>query len=164
MRIGADHAAVETTGRTFDLTAEAAQLTGQQASGYSEEMASGVAEITTRLKNDFGTLAAQLSERVSAHRRELDSTDWAGASKDSALLVEQALNVEVEQALQHADEAVDRFGQMLHQRAESFRGAVEAEFLTAMTNADRSYRELAQASRTFLSELQAADQTIRFGG
>jgi exonuclease VII large subunit len=164
MRIGADHGAVEATGRTFDLTGEVAQLTGDQATGYSAEMAAGVDEITARLKSDFAATATQLTERVAAHARQLDATDWAGSSKEQALAAEQALTVQVQQVLQQANEAVDQFGLQLHQRAETFRDAIEGGFLAAMREADQAYKEMAQASRTFLSNLQAADQTIRFGG
>jgi hypothetical protein len=164
MRIGADHGAVEATGRTFDMTGEVAQLTGDQATGYSQEMAAGVDEITARLKSDFEAVAAQLTERVAAHGRHLEATDWAGASKEQAVAAEQALNAEVQQVLQQANEAVDQFGTMLHQRADSFRTAVESEFLAAMRQADQAYKEMAEASRTFLRNLQAADETIRFGG
>jgi uncharacterized protein YukE len=164
MRIGADHGAVEQTGRTFDMTGEVASLTGDQASGYATEMAAGVDELTARLKSDFEALAAQLTERVAAHGRHLEATDWAGASKEQAVAAEQALNAEVQQVLQQANEAVDRFAVMLTQRADSFRGAVEAEFLAAMRQADQAYKEMAEASRTFLRNLQAADETIRFGG
>jgi exonuclease VII large subunit len=164
MRIGADHGAVEATGRSFDMTGEVAQLTGGQATGYSQEMAAGVDEITARLKSDFEALAAQLAERVAAHGRQLEATDWAGASKEQALAAEQALDAEVQQVLQQANEAVDQFGVRLHQRADAFRGAVEGEFLAAMREADRAYKEMAEASRTFVRNLQAADETIRFGG
>jgi exonuclease VII large subunit len=164
MRIGADHGAVEATGRTFDMTGEVAQLTGSQATGYSAEMAAGVDEITTRLKSDFAATATQLTERVAAHARQLEATDWAGSSKEQALATEQALTVQVQQVLHQANEAVDQFGLQLHQRAETFRDAIEGGFLAAMREADQAYKEMAQASRTFLSNLQAADQTIRFGG
>jgi hypothetical protein len=164
MRIGAEHGAVEATGRTLDMAGELAQLTGDQATGYTEAMGAGVDEVTTRLRIDVATVAAQLTERVAAHGRQLEATDWAGASKENALAAEQALNAEVQRVLQQADEAVDRFGLQLHARAESFRGAVEGEFLAAMREADQAYKELAAASRTFLRNLQAADATIRFGG
>jgi hypothetical protein len=164
MRIGADHGAVEATGRTFDMTGEVAQLTGDQATAHSQEMAAGVDEITVRLKSDFEALASQLLERVAAHGRHLEATDWAGASREQAVAAERVLDAEVQQVLQRANEAVDRFGTLLHQRAEGFRAAVESEFLAAMRQTDQAYREMAEASRTFLRNLQAADQTIRFGG
>jgi hypothetical protein len=163
MRIGADHGAVEAAGRTFDMTGEVAQLTGDQATGHSQEMAAGVDEITARLKSDFEALAAELIERVAAHGRHLEATDWAGASKEQAVAAEHALNTEVQQVLQQANEAADRFGTMLHQRADGFRAAVEGEFLAAMREADQAYKQMAEASRTFLRNLQAADASIRFG-
>jgi len=164
MRIGADHGAVEATSRTLDLTGQAAQLTGDQATGYSQEMAAAVDELTARLRSDFAALAADLTQRVRAHGAQLQGTDWDGVSKQQALAAEEALAAEVQDVLQRADEAVDAFGLQLHARAEHFRGAVESEFLAAMRQADQAYQELAAASRTFLRNLQAADQTIRFGG
>jgi hypothetical protein len=164
VRIGADHGAVEATGRAFAMTGEVAQLTGDQAAGHSAAMMAEVDELAARLRSDFAGMASQLVERVAAHRSQLEGTDWAGASKEHALAAEQALAAEVQRVLQEADEAVDRFGAVLHQRAEAFRAAVEGEFLGAMREADRAYDELAQASRSFLRDLQAADQTIRFRG
>jgi hypothetical protein len=164
VRIGADHGAVEATGRSFTTTGEVAQLTGDRAVGYSAEMGAGIDELAARLRSDFAAMAAQLAERVATHGRQLEGTDWAGASKEQALAAEQALAVEVQQILQEADDAVGRFAASLHQRAEAFRAAVEGEFLAAMRQADQAYGELAQASRTFLSDLQAADRTIRFRG
>jgi hypothetical protein len=164
VRIGADHGAVDATGRVFGMTGELAQLTGDQAAGRSATMTAGVDELTARLRRDFAAIAAELTERVAAHRRQLEGTDWAGASKEHALAAEQTLDAEVQRVLHDADDAVDRFGAVLHQRAEAFRSAVEGEFLAAMREADRAYDELAQASRTFLRNLQAADQTIRFRG
>jgi hypothetical protein len=164
VRIGADHGAVEATGRVFAMAGEVAQLTGDRAAGHSATMAAEVDELTARLRGDFASLASQLTDRVAAHRRQLEGTDWAGASKEQALAAEQVLAAEVQRVLQEADEAVDRFGAVLHQRAEAFRTAVEGEFLAAMREADHAYDELAQASRSFLRDLQAADQTIRFRG
>jgi hypothetical protein len=164
MRIGADHGAVESTGRTFDLAGEAASLTGDQATATTQQMAAGIEEITARLKSDVEALAAELTERVAAHGRQLESTDWAGSSKEQAVAAEQALTAEVQRVLQQELEAVDQFGVLLHQRADGFRTAVEGQFLAAMRQADQAYRDMAEASRAFLRNLQAADDTIRFGG
>jgi hypothetical protein len=161
MRIGADHGAVEAAGRRFDLTGELAQLTGDQATGYAQEMAAGVDEVTARLRNEVDALAAELTDRVAAHGRHLEAADWTGASREQAVAAAQELDAEVRQVLQQATEAVAEFGVLLHERADGFRTAIEHEFLAAMRHADQAYGDLADASRTFLRHLQAADETIR---
>lgn len=163
-RIGAQHADVETTGRSFDLAGQIAQVTGADATGYAGEMEAGLDEITTLLSGHFEQLAGELRQKVADHRARLEATDWQGASKDNANAAEQALNGEVDRVLEVALEETGRFRTALHAQAESFRSVIEGEFRAAMQATDADYQQLANASRQFVHNLQQADATIRYGG
>ena len=163
-RIGAQHADVESTGRSFDLAGQIAQATGSDATGYASEMEAGLDEVTTLLSNHFEELAADLRQKVADHRAKLEATDWQGASKDHAKAAEQALNGEVDRVLEVALEETGRFRTAIHSQAESFRSVIEGEFKAAMQATDADYQQLANASRQFVQNLQQADATIRYGG
>ena len=162
-RIGAQHGDVESSASEFDFTGELATTTGGQASSYAGEMEAGLDGLMATLREHFQQMATDLQQRVADHRATLESTDWAGASKDNAVSAEAALRAETERILSQSLDQVESFRTAMHAKAESFRGAVESEFMAAMTATDTEYHQLAEASRAFARNLAAADQTIKHG-
>ncbi len=163
-RIGADHLDVSSTAGSFDLAGHVAGVTGQQAAIVAQEVDVAVTDLELALTGQVHQLAEELRRRVSEHAATLAATDWEGASKQQALAVEQALGADVEQLLTEATALVEAFGTAVRDQATTYRLGVEGEFRTAMQVADEHYLALSASSRRYLAELQAADQTIRFGG
>lgn len=163
-RIGADHLDVSSTAGSFDLAGQLAGLTGQQAAIVARDVDLTVTDLERALIDQVHQLADQLRRRVADHAATLAATDWEGASKQQALAVEQALGAEVAQLLADATATVEAFGTAVREQATTYRLGVEGDLRVAMQLADERYLALAAASRHYLGELQAADQTIRAGG
>lgn len=163
-RIGADHLDVSSAAHSFDLVGHLAGVTGQQAAIVAQEVDVAVANLEAALTGQVHQLADQLRRRVADHAATLATTDWHGDSKQQALAIEQALGADVEQLLADATALVDAFGTAVREQAATYRLGVEGDFRAAMQAADEHYLGLAAASRRYLVELQAADQTIRAGG
>lgn len=163
-RIGADHLDVSSTAGSFDLAGQLAGITGQQAAIVAQEVDVAVTDLEIALTDQVHQLTDELRRRVAQHAATLAATDWEGASKQQALAVEQALGTEVEQLLADATALVEAFGTAVREQATTYRLGVEGDFRAAMQAADEHYLALAAASRRYLADLQAADQTIRAGG
>jgi hypothetical protein len=161
-RIGAQYSDIEGSANQFDFTGELATLTGSEASGHAGQMQEGLDALMQALARHFEELAADLQSKVDNHRVQLEGTDWQGASKLNAEAAEAALRAETDRILTQSLEQVRAFGDAMHAKAESFRGAIETEFMTAMTATEHEYLQLASASRAFARNLAAADETIRY--
>lgn len=163
-RIGGEHGAISAQGSRFDATGDEALASAGEASGYSQQMEAGLDEVTALLNGSFQETAAALKQQVTSTRQRLEAADWAGSSREQAMAAEQALHADVDRVLEQALTAVETFRVAMHTRAEDFRGAVEGEFRSILTELNDAYRQAGQASRAFADNLAAADQTIRFGG
>lgn len=160
-RIGAAHQDVVASAGSLDVAGVLATTTGVQATGAAEELELAISELENLLRTHAHELADQLRGRVSDHAATLAGTDWAGASKEQAVLAEQTLSAEVEQVLTQALAEIDAFGQTVRQRAGAYRQGVEGELRAALGHVETAYASLAEVSRQYLNALQLADQTIR---
>lgn len=159
--IGADHASVEGSKGQFDLTGDAAQITGSDATSASREMEGHLDEIMALFKGQFEETAADLQQRVADHKSRLEATNWQGTSRERALAAEGELTTEIDRVLGQALEQVETFRSMMHSQADSFVAAVEGQFRQAMQEADAAYKEHAAAQQLYLANLRSADQTIQ---
>lgn len=160
-RIGAAHHDVVASAGSLDVAGLLATTTGVQATGAAEELEASISELEALLRTHAHELADQLRQRVADHAATLAGTDWAGASKEQAMLAEQHLAAEVEQVLIHALAEIDAFGQSVRLRVAAYRQGVEGELRAALGHVEAAYASLAEVSRQYLNALQAADQTIR---
>lgn len=163
-RIGGDHGGINAAGTQLDATGDEALASAGEASGYSQQMEAGLDEVTALLKGHFEETATALKEQVTAAKARLAEADWVGTSREQALAAEEALHADVDRVLEHALDAVETFRQSMHGKAEEFRGAVEGEFRSILSDLNDAYHQAGQASRRFAENLQAADETIKFAG
>lgn len=163
-RIGGDHGAITAAGARFEATGQQALSSAAQASGYSQDMDAALSELTTALETSFQQTAADLTQRVSRARAQLEAADWAGSSREQALATEAALHADVDRVLERALAGVAAFRAGAARQAEQFRAGVEGELRAILTDLDDAYRSAGAASRQFAEGLAAVDRTISFGG
>lgn len=164
MRIGGDHGAIAAAGARFEATGQQALTAAVRASGCSQDMDAALTELTTALETAFQQTAADLSQRVSRARAQLEAADWTGSSREQALAIEAALHADVDRVLERALSGVAAFRASASRQAEQFRAGVEGELRAILTDLDDAYRRAGAVSRQVAEGLAAVDRTIAFGG
>ncbi|MCB0995643.1 MAG: hypothetical protein KDB21_11165 [Acidimicrobiales bacterium] len=161
-RIGGTLADLLDTGAAMDRSGGAAIDSGTRAREVTAAVRSEIDGVASTLRGHFAELAAGLREQIAAGRARLESADWHGSSRLNAAEADAALHADVDRVLVAADEGVHRLSAELLGRIEGFETQVATEFTAVLGAIDEAYRGLAQATRTFAEQLEAADRTIRF--
>lgn len=162
-RIGGNLEDIARTAGVMTETGGAASSAGQQTAAVAAQMEAELDGATTTLRVHVERVAEDLRGRILAARERLGATDWEGQSRVAADAAEQRLSAEVDRVLAAGLANVETFKALVLARADEFVAQVHGEFQTVLADVDASYAGLAQGSRAFAEQLDAADRTISFG-
>ncbi len=161
-KIGANLADLLQTAGVMTDTGTAAAQSSARASRLSAQMEAEIGDVTTALATHFTAMADELRARIAQAKHRLAATDWQGNSQAAATEAEAALNHDVNRVLDQALRSTEEFKIFMLRRARDFTSTVDSDFRTLMGTIDAAYQQLANASKTFAENLQAADKSITF--
>lgn len=150
--------------RVMSSTGQAATDSATNTANVSDKMHAQISEATTMLTNYFNGMAEALRNEIKKTKNQLGIAQWEGNAKANAEAAETALNLHVDTVLHNAAREVGEFQASMLGRALGFLTGIQTQFATVMGQIDTSYQDLAKASQTFADNLQAADESIKFGG
>ncbi len=160
-------------GRIEDMLVVQAGLdaTGQQAGAQAtaaaarvERLQREVAEVTARLKADFGELASELREAAARATANLHGADWDGRSRGAADAANLAFANEIDRVLRAAHEGADGLHDALTAQVMSFFDDMSGSFAQVLRSIEENYHSLAGATRAYAARLADDDAVaIRFG-
>lgn len=127
-------------------------------------MGDGVNEVTETMRAHFNEVADSMRQQIQQAHQRADVHRLAGTSQGAAQATEAQLNSDVDRVLAGSMEAVEQFRTLMMNQSQDYVESVRGEFQAVMANINGSYASIAQAERTYVENLQAADQSVRFNG
>lgn len=159
--IGGNLASIESAAaRLVDSGAEAVS-TGERTKEAAVELNEAVEAAMASLLSRFEGVSSELTNDISAAHRQLEDSDWQGASRDNALAIKTDLESQVRTVLEQATVSLQEEQRLFTMRSSALVTGIQDQFVSVMANVNDEYDRLATASRTTLQNLEAADQTIR---
>lgn len=163
-RIGGNVADIHGAAGVMTDAGTAASQSGARARQLSSQMEAELNDVTTALANHFQQTADELRQQITNAKQRLAATDWQGTSQQNATAAEEHLHRRTDAVLDNALGGAEEFKSFVLARANDFVASVEGDFNAILGEIDAAYQDLARASEKFAENLEAADQTVRFGG
>ena len=161
--IGGNLASIESAAARLVDSGTEAVGTGEKTKAAAVELNDAVEAAMSSLLKRFEGVSADLTNDISAAHRQLQDSDWQGASRDNALAIKADLESQVRGVLEQATLSLQEEQRMFTMRSSALVAGIQDQFVAVMGNVNEEYDRLATASRTTLQNLEAADQTIRMG-
>jgi uncharacterized phage infection (PIP) family protein YhgE len=155
---------VEVARQQATQTGASATDAGAQAAEGSGQLQAGIERISEALLSHFRQLADVMRQQARTAHDQLGAADWEGRSRQMAVAAATSLQAAVADTLQGAEAGTERFRATMSAEAAGFVEGIRARFDGVMQGIDGAFQDLAGAEAAFASNLQQADETVRFDG
>ncbi len=145
------------TQSAMDSTADRATDSGSRGVQVTQQMESGLQDITQVLQNEFNALANEFREIAQQTQARLDATEWTGKRKEQAVAIGAEFEADVRRVLDESEGYIDQFRTQAINAATECVEAMQAGFGGAMDRADESYRNLGLEAATVRDQLSEID-------
>lgn len=145
------------TQTAMDSTADRATDSASRGVQVTQNMESGLAELTRVLQSEFNALADEFRELAQQTQARLDATDWTGRRKEQAVAVGAEFEADVRRVLDESATYIEQFRTQAVRAAHDCVEAMQAGFGGAMERATESYRNLGLEAATVRDQLAEID-------
>lgn len=147
------------TQSVMDTTADRATDSGSRGVQVTQNMESGLQEITQVLQHEFTTLADDFREVARQSQARLDATEWTGRRKEQAVAVGAEFEADVRRVLDESEGYLEQFRTRTVEAATECVDSIRAGFAAAMNRANESYRSLGMEAATVRDQLAEIDSS-----
>lgn len=157
--VGGRLASLTDTQSAMDTTADRATDSGSRGVQVTQQMESGLEEITQVLQREFNALANEFRDIAQQTQARLDATEWTGRRKEQAVAVGAEFEADVRRVLDESEGYIEQFRTQAVRAAQDCVEAMEAGFGGAMQRANESYRNLGLEAATVRDQLSEIDSS-----
>jgi HAMP domain-containing protein len=147
------------TQSAMDATADRAADSGSRGVQVTQQMESGLQEITQVLQTEFNALATEFRELAQQTQARLDATEWTGRRKEQAVAIGAEFEADVRRVLDESEGYIEQFRTQAIRAATECVEAMQAGFGGAMERANESYRNLGVEAATVRDQLSEIDRS-----